>query len=134
MMPLSEHEQKLLSQMEQQLLADDPRFASAMRGSHGVAQGGKRLVIAAVALVVGLVCIVFAVAQQLPVLAVPGFLLMLAGVYYGISRPKLPAAPGPSSGKSSSTGRPTPPAASGRDSLINRLEQRWDRRRDDQQR
>ncbi|HEX5512135.1 MAG TPA: DUF3040 domain-containing protein, partial [Actinomycetales bacterium] len=27
-MPLSEHEQRLLSQMEQQLLADDPRFAS----------------------------------------------------------------------------------------------------------
>ncbi len=133
-MPLSEHEQKLLSQMEQQLLAEDPRFASAMRGSHGVSRGGKRLAIAAAGLVIGLVCIVFAVAQHLPILAVPGFLLMLAGVYYGISRPKLPAAPGPSSGASSpSNGRPTRPGA-GRDSLIDRLEQRWDRRRDDQQR
>lgn len=123
-MPLSEHEQKLLSQMEQQLLADDPRFASAMRGSHGVARGGKRLAIAVTGLVVGLGCLIAAVAQGWAWLAVPGFLLMLGGVYYGISRPRLPAA---------SASARAPRTASG-GSLINRLEQRWDRRRDDQQR
>ena len=32
-MPLSEHEQKLLEQMEQALAAEDPKFASQMQGS-----------------------------------------------------------------------------------------------------
>ena len=32
-MPLSEHEQKMLEQMEQALAAEDPRFASQMQGA-----------------------------------------------------------------------------------------------------
>ena len=32
-MPLSEHEQQLLEQMEQALYAEDPKFASQMQGS-----------------------------------------------------------------------------------------------------
>ena len=32
-MPLSEHEQKMLEQMEQALAAEDPKFASQMQGS-----------------------------------------------------------------------------------------------------
>ena len=32
-MPLSEHEQRLLEQMERQLYADDPKLASTLRGS-----------------------------------------------------------------------------------------------------
>ena len=31
-MPLSEHEQRLLEQMERALYAEDPKFASALRG------------------------------------------------------------------------------------------------------
>ncbi|MFL6167108.1 MAG: DUF3040 domain-containing protein, partial [Ornithinibacter sp.] len=31
-MPLSEHEQKMLEQMEQALAAEDPKFASQMQG------------------------------------------------------------------------------------------------------
>ena len=32
-MPLSEHEQKMLEQMEQALYAEDPKFASQMQGA-----------------------------------------------------------------------------------------------------
>ncbi|EBF6878346.1 DUF3040 domain-containing protein, partial [Salmonella enterica subsp. enterica serovar Saintpaul] len=32
-MPLSEHEQQLLEQMEQALYAEDPKFASQMQGA-----------------------------------------------------------------------------------------------------
>ena len=32
-MPLSEHEQRLLEQMERALYAEDPKFATALRGS-----------------------------------------------------------------------------------------------------
>lgn len=125
-MPLSDREQKLLSQLEQQLLADDPRFASAMRGSRGL-RGGKRMAIGLVGVGVGLVLIVLAVAQHLPILAVPGFLLMLAGASYAFSRPKLPAVP--SAPQAAAPGQsPVSP-----DGLFNRLEERWERRRDEQQ-
>ncbi len=122
--PLSEHEQKLLSQMEQQLLAEDPRFASAMRGSRGGPRGGKRLAIGAIGVIAGLLLIVAAVAQQTPLLAVPGFLLMLAGASYALSRPKLPpttAQPGSTSPSSQANTNGT---------ILNRFEERWDRRRE----
>lgn len=115
--------------MEQQLVAEDPRFASAMRGARSGARSGKRMAIAAVSLVVGLVLIVVAVSQRWPLLAVPGFLLALSGVYYGISRPAAPAGQ-QQSARSSGQGRSS---RSGGDALYNRLEQRWDRRRGEQQ-
>ena len=37
-MPLSEHERRLLAQMEEALAADDPRLVSAMSGTSGVSR------------------------------------------------------------------------------------------------
>ncbi len=130
-MPLSDHEEQLLSQMEQQLLQDDPKFASAMRGSRG-ARGGRRILLGAVGVAVGTVLLVVAVVAQLIFLAIPGFLLMLAGVTYAFSRPQQPQRTGPVGvvGADGSTrARRAGDRGAGGGGLMQRLEERWERRR-----
>ncbi len=135
-MPLSDHEEQLLSQMEQQLLHDDPKFASAMRGSARGARAGHRMALGALAVVAGLALLVLAVTAQIPLLAIPGFLVMLAGVTYAFSRPKqAPSGPvgvvgqdGSPRARRTGTSSRSGSASSG-GGFMARLEERWERRR-----
>lgn len=127
-MPLSEHEQRLLAQMEQQLLAEDPKFASTLSGRRSMAR--RRLLVGVLAVLVGMVALVFAVAQQWILVGILAFLVMLSGAVYAFSAPR--SARGPlgvvdSSGQTRSRG--SRPARSG--TFMQRLEERWDRRRDE---
>lgn len=128
-MPLSEHEQRLLAQMEQQLLSEDPKFASAMRGRRSVAR--RHLAVGVLGVLVGLVLLVVAVSQNVILLGVLAFLLMLGGAIYAFSAPRGPV------GVVDGSGRPRPrrpgqgPASQGSGSFMQRLEERWDRRRGD---
>ena len=61
--PLSEHEQRLLEQMEQQLSVEDPKFASAMRGSVARAKARRRIILGALGVLVGLALVLLGVAQ-----------------------------------------------------------------------
>jgi Protein of unknown function (DUF3040) len=137
--PLSEHEQRLLSQMEQQLLADDPRFASAMRGAARRTGAGRRMLIGAVALVVGLLLLVLAVAYKIIPLGIVAFVVMLAGAGYALSAPKKglrvvnadgTTKPG-STTRPGSTGHRRRPGSSGATNFMQRMEQRWQQRRGD---
>ncbi len=143
-MPLSEHEQRLLEQMEQQLLSDDPRFASTMRGPRRSGGGRRSLVIGAVVVVVGLAMLVAAVIllghdQRWSIwLGALAFLVMLGGILYAVSGAGDPrgGTSGPagvvrSDGRTAArpAGRPSKQRRSG--TFMQRLEQRWDRRRDD---
>ncbi|GAB2683273.1 DUF3040 domain-containing protein [Thalassiella azotivora] len=133
-MPLSEHEQRLLSQMEEQLLADDPRFASTMRGTPRAGGTGRRMAIGATALVVGLVLLVLAVASQVGLwLGIPAFLLMLAGAGYAFTPPRKPSGPVGVVGTDGQTrARPQSRRGGGASSggFMQRMEQRWQNRRD----
>lgn len=134
-MPLSEHEQRLLSQMEEQLLSDDPKFASAMRGS-ARRGAGRRVLVGSVGVVVGMVALVLAVAFVPSgvnvVLGIAAFLVMLAGAGYAMSTPKKQSGP---VGVVGTDGRPQPrpaqPSNAKRTAFMERLEQRWQRRRDE---
>ncbi|WP_395652949.1 DUF3040 domain-containing protein [Phycicoccus elongatus] len=53
-MPLSEHEQQMLEQMEQALASEDPRFAHQMRGGTTLAVRRRRLVLGILGVVIGL--------------------------------------------------------------------------------
>ncbi|HVF04792.1 MAG TPA: DUF3040 domain-containing protein [Frankiaceae bacterium] len=78
-MPLSEHEQRLLDQIERQLYAEDPKFASTVR-SHDVKTHLTRRVKRYSALVVlGLAGLVAGAVLRAVVVGVAGFLVMLAG-------------------------------------------------------
>lgn len=86
-MPLSEHEQRMLEQIERDLYAQDPKFASAVRrgGGSGIrAAKGPRKLQAAALFVVGLVLLVAGIplsvqAQAFLIVSLVGFLLMFAG-------------------------------------------------------
>jgi len=76
-MPLSEHEQRLLDQIERALYAEDPKFASTVRGAKLRRPSKRRRVQGIVLFVVGVAALITGV--MLPQL-VFGFLLMFFGV------------------------------------------------------
>ena len=83
-MPLSEHEQRLLEQIERALVDDDPKFASSVRTGDRRVKARRRLQIGAVLVVVGFAVLVGgAVARSVP-LGVLGFLIAFAGVALGV--------------------------------------------------
>ncbi|NMM35769.1 MAG: DUF3040 domain-containing protein [Phycicoccus sp.] len=143
-MPLSEHEQRLLEQMEQALYAEDPKFASQMQGSAARARLRRRIIVGAVLVIVGLGLVFAGVTVNLWWGAV-GFALLVGGVVYAITRPKTPKVTLGAVGQDGSvrehehagrTGKSRHPgkgAKSNKQTLMRRLEDRWDRRRHEQQ-
>ena len=135
-MPLSEHEQHLLEQMEQAMYAEDPKFASAMRGRTPKARQRRRLLLGCVGVLVGLVLVVLGVARSLIPLAVVGFVLMLAGAAFAAAPERKPGpvligrdgAPVPRRSRGGATRAPRSSRSGG--SFMQRMEQRWERRRD----
>ncbi|MEE6274049.1 DUF3040 domain-containing protein [Georgenia wangjunii] len=125
-MPLSEYEQRVLHQMEQQLRSDDPRLASSLSTQTKVSV--RRLALGALAVLAGLGMLVGGVALSYVWLGVLGFVAMLGGVMLAISKPRgAPAAPGPAP-RRGGPAAPRRPASSR--SFVQRMEERWDRRRE----
>lgn len=81
-MPLSEHEQRLLEQIEQALYAEDPKFASAVRSGRSRRHTRRWIVIAAFGVVAGLTIVLVGLAAKLIVLGVLGFVLIVASCVY----------------------------------------------------
>jgi len=90
--PLSEHEQRLLEQIERALYAEDPKFASTVRGGRlrkptrrRRLQGVGLFVLGLVLLVVGVAVPALWLASSFPVLSVVGFLVMLGGAVLAVT-------------------------------------------------
>ena len=149
--PLSEHEQHLLEQMEQALYAEDPKFASQMQGSAARARLRRSLFIGAACVIAGLGLVFLGVAKGAVWWGAVGFALMVGGVAYAIRPAKAPKAklgavaqdgsvhtyaPARRPGKSRQGGKPRQagkgPKAT-KQTFMRRLEERWDRRRHDGQ-
>jgi hypothetical protein len=119
-MPLSEHERRLLAQMEEALAADDPRLVSAMSGTSGVSR--NRLGLGVALLIAGLATIFGGLIAQITIVGLGGFLIALTGsvlIYRAVTTPRalVPA---------SSQGSEKAPRA--RKKLGDRLQDRWDQR------
>jgi hypothetical protein len=152
--PLSEEELRLLEQMERALVAEDPKLASTMRGATLRATARRRALIAAVVFVIGIaVLMTGAVTQVIPV-GIVGFVVMLASAYVALSswrgQDKTPerGSPGESgphatfsvieggrARKRNKGGSKGTPKGLGRrsashGSMMERFEERWRRRRD----
>ncbi|MEC5181762.1 DUF3040 domain-containing protein [Arthrobacter sp. CG_A4] len=119
-MPLSEHEQKLLEQLEKQLHEDDPKFASSMGSDAGRSWSTRHLVIGVLATLAGIVLLLFGVTVQIIIVGVLGFIVMGAGVYYATMR-------GTSAGKDNAAPPGRKPGKP-RSSFMSNLEERWDER------
>ena len=134
-MPLSEEEQRLLEQMEQALVAEDPKFASALRGSALVARSRRHAIVAVLGFLVGVAGLMIGAIATLTVVAVVGFVLMLVSAYVFVTAWRRvqqggddsSASPEPAQGESPSSSRRTRHTGS----FIERMEERWRRRRED---
>jgi hypothetical protein len=140
--PLSEHEQHLLEQMEQALYAEDPKFASQMQGSAARARIRRGLAIGAAGIILGLGLVVLGVAAQSIWWGAIGFALMVGGVAYAISPPKGPKVRLGAVTEDGSVRTHEPAGRLGKlrrgkkphstkQTFLRRLEGRWDRRHDD---
>lgn len=125
-MPLSEHEQRLLEQMERQLYADDPKLASTLRGSGRSLRSRHRLLLGVLGVAGGMALLVAGVASAWP-LGVAGFLVMLGGGWL--------ASTGWQSDASTQSATPKPSDAKSpqRSGFMTRIEERWERRREGEQ-
>ncbi|HEY3608259.1 MAG TPA: DUF3040 domain-containing protein [Pseudonocardiaceae bacterium] len=82
-MPLSEHEQRLFDQIERALYAEDPKFASTIRGAR-LRPSRRRRVQGIALFVLGIALLVCGMLLplkvfEIPVVSVVGFLMMFVG-------------------------------------------------------
>jgi F0F1-type ATP synthase assembly protein I len=131
--PLSEHEQRLLEQIERALVDDDPKFASSVRTGDRRLKARRKLQLGALLVVVGLGLLIGGVAQWIP-LGVVGFLVMFAGAALAVLNYRsATGAPEQGSGGATAGSGPAGRGRGGRprrQPLKNRLEERFRRRYD----
>lgn len=134
-MPLSEHEQRLLEQMERALYAEDPKFASALRQPTAGGGSRKRLILGALVVIAGLALLVTGVAVKIALVGVLGFIAMLAGAVIAFTGGKPAAAAEGDAQAPAATGRPgnakQPKSQGG--GFMDRMEDRWRNRREGEQ-
>lgn len=83
-MPLSEHEQRLLEQIERALIDDDPKFASTVRSTDLRTRARRKVRLAAVLVVLGLALLIGGAVSGTVALGVFGFLVMFGGGGYAV--------------------------------------------------
>jgi hypothetical protein len=84
-MPLSEHEQRLLEEIEQALYAEDPKFASSVRSARPRNRARTMLVLSVVGALVGLTVVLVGLTRNLTVLGVVGFVLIVGSCVAAVS-------------------------------------------------
>lgn len=144
-MPLSEEELRLLEQMERALVAEDPKFVSALRGTARRRDARRRSLVAGGVFVVGVVVLMTGAITANTIVGIVGFVVMLASAVVALSywrRQGAPAAPdAPGAPEANGPGlsvveggkKPRKRAKKQRpsnQSMMERFEERWRRRRD----
>ncbi|NEE03080.1 DUF3040 domain-containing protein [Phytoactinopolyspora halotolerans] len=143
-MPLSDHEQRLLEQMEQALQAEDPKFATTMRGADIRRRYVRRTVWAGICFVLGVVLLMAGAllfstnGNEMLVLPIAGFVVMLVSAWLGVtSWRRAPEASDDADVPDISPGSPRRQRRSGRSkgpkhdgTFMQRMEERWRNRRE----
>lgn len=138
-MPLSEHEQRVLEQMEQALYAEDPRFATSLVGKSEARARRRRAALGLLFAIVGLGLVVLAVTLHEIWIGGLGFAAMVFGGVWAMTSPRTKGA---TLGTVDAEGNVTLHTKSGSDArkqasgkgpksgLMDRFEERWDKRRE----
>ncbi|CAB4876143.1 MAG: DUF3040 domain-containing protein [Actinobacteria bacterium] len=118
-MPLSDHEKRMLQEMEAALLTEDPRLFSALSGEVKPV-GRKKLLLGLGLVLLGLITLFGGLVAKITPVGVLGFIFALIGVIVTLSS---------FSSISSLTSRPSgAKSARARRGLGSKLERRWDER------
>ena len=128
-MPLSDHEQRMLEQIEKALYAEDPKFAQSVRARDPRVHYRRRLLQAAVGFLLGAGLLVAGVITKYVWMGVAGFLVMLTCAMWALSSWRHVAGIGPRR----SPGKSRKRRSQGRDTgqgFMERLEERWRRRQE----
>lgn len=133
--PLSEHEQRLLDQIERALYAEDPKFASAVRSTDPQVHYKRRILKSVVGLVLG-ICLFMGgvIINAMPVgivISAVGFLLMCFCCVWGLTSWKRMAGVGTEADAARAAPAPGPAKAKAKVGFMERLEERWRRRHDE---
>ncbi|MDR2347718.1 MAG: DUF3040 domain-containing protein [Bifidobacteriaceae bacterium] len=120
-MPLSEYEQRVLDQLEAQLVSEDPELGSRLAAVASPRRGRVALGVSGV--VVGLAVLVLGMVVSQLWVSLIGFLLMFAGAYFAFSTPKTRGLPGSPGGVPGASKPPKP-------GLSDRFQRRIDGRED----
>ncbi|GLZ10592.1 membrane protein [Actinomadura sp. NBRC 104425] len=127
-MPLSEHEQRMLDQIEQALYAEDPKFAQAVRSTNPQVHYKRRIVKAALGFVVGvgalMAGLVINKGSVTIAISVTGFLLMVVCCVWALSSWKRMTGIGTETQQRQQPRRQVRPKAT----FMERMEERWRRR------
>jgi Protein of unknown function (DUF3040) len=124
--PLSEHEQRQLEQIEQALYAEHPRFAKAVHASDPRVHYKRRVIEAAIGFLIGVGLLLAGVVTKYIWIGVAGFVVMLACSMWALTSYRHMV--GITSGR-----RSAGPRRGGRASgtgMMERLEERWRRRQE----
>jgi len=131
-MPLSEHEQRLLEQMERALYAEDPKFATSLRSASICRASRGKAVLGVLVTFGGIGLLVTAMALQATPVGIAGFAVMLMGAVLVYSAFKTPAVViDPNAGNAGNEGSAPKPNAP-KTSFMDRVEDRWRKRQGDE--
>ena len=132
-MPLSEHEQRILAEIERRLLEEDPKFAHQV-GSSFRAHLGRRLKLAVAGFILGLVVVISSTFFENVAIGVAGFVMMLACVFLfvrtmrrraTVERPVSGPQPAGGTGTAASAPRRQGGPKGGIDAWWGRMTERW---------
>ena len=123
-MPLSEHEQRLLDEIEHALYAEDPKFASSVRAARRHPRVRTTAVLCVLGVLGGLGLVLVGLLANIIALSVIGFVLLVGACGYGVQswrgRRSHTAPP-------ASTSEPRPSRSSGfRTRMEDRMRRRFD--------
>jgi predicted metalloprotease len=134
----------MLEQMERALYAEDPKFATALEGSELRRYTRKRVYQAVAGFLVGIALLMAGMVAQQIWISVVGFLVMLGCAVLAVTGWRKAPKNGEQQqqgqgsaqqgqGRSGGSSAPTRRQPRSRRSMMNRIEERWQRRRDEGQ-
>ncbi|HEY3736534.1 MAG TPA: DUF3040 domain-containing protein [Jatrophihabitans sp.] len=83
-MPLSDHEQRLLDEIEQALYAEDPKFVSSVRSARARSTRRRALIWGSIGTLVGLGLVLVGLIASIVPLSVVGFVLVVGSIGFAV--------------------------------------------------
>ena len=129
-MPLSEHEQRMLEQIEKALYAEDPKFAHSVRARDPRVHYRRRVILAVIGFLLGVGLLVAGIIMRYIPLGVAGFLVMLTCAMWALTSWRHMTGLGPQRAAAPARKRRSRDRPAANQGFMERLDERWRRRQE----